>query len=201
MEPDVIHKIFDPFFTTKEAGEGTGMGLSVVHGILESSGGSITVDSKPGKGSTFRVLLPRVEAEAGEEPRSIQSIPTGKERILFVDDEESLVMIGRQMLERLGYKVETRTSSIEALAAFQHHPDNYDLVITDMTMPNLTGEGLAKELLRIRPDIPIIICTGFSYQMDPEKAVGMGIRAFIMKPFVMSEVAGTIRRVMDAANE
>lgn len=199
IEPDVIDKIYDPFFTTKGAGEGTGMGLSVVHGIVKSSGGAITVDSKVGEGSTFKVLLPRVEDEVGEEPTAIESIPTGKERILFVDDEESLVNIGQNMLERLGYQVKTRTSSIEALAAFQHNPDAYDLVMTDMTMPNMTGEGLAKALLRIRPDIPIIICTGFSYQMDPEKALAMGIRAFVMKPFVLREVAGTIRNVLDAA--
>lgn len=198
IEPDIIGKIFDPFFTTKRACEGTGMGLSVVHGIVKNSGGTITVDSKIGAGSTFKVFLPKVEEEVREEPTAIKFIPTGKERILFVDDEESLANIGQNMLERLGYLVKARTSSIEALAAFQHNPDAYDLVMTDMTMPNLTGEGLAKELLRIRPNIPIIICTGFSHQMDQEKALGMGIRAFVMKPFVLKEVAGTIRNVLDA---
>jgi PAS domain S-box-containing protein len=200
IEPDVIGKIFDPFFTTKEAGKGTGMGLSVVHGIVKSSGGSITVDSKPGKGSVFKVFFPRIDQKVREETMAVEPLPSGSERILFVDDEEALVRIGQQMLERLGYKVETRTSSIEALAAFQHNPDKYDLVITDMTMPNMTGEGLGKELLRIRPDIPIIICTGFSYQMDQEKAMGMGIRALIMKPLVMKETAETIRKVLDAAS-
>jgi PAS domain S-box-containing protein len=199
IEPDVIDKIYDPFFTTKRAGEGTGMGLSVVHGIVKSSGGNIKVDSKVGEGSTFKVLLPRVEEKVGADPTKIESIPMGNERILFVDDEESLVNIAQNMLERLGYQVKTRTSSIKALAAFQHNPDGYDLVMTDMTMPNMTGESLAKELLRIRPDIPIIICTGFSYQMDQEKALGMGISAFVMKPFVLSEVGRTIRNVLDAA--
>jgi PAS domain S-box-containing protein len=197
IEPGTIGKIFDPFFTTKEAGEGTGMGLSVVHGIVKSSGGVITVDSKRGNGSTFKVYLPRVEEAVHEQPAAIQSIPTGKERILFVDDEETLVNIGQNLLERLGYQVKTRTSSIEALAAFQHNPDAFDLVMTDMTMPNMTGEALARELFRIRPNIPIILCTGFSHQMDQEKALGMGIRAFVMKPFVLKEVAGTIRNVLD----
>jgi PAS domain S-box-containing protein len=196
IESGIVGKIFDPFFTTKGAGEGTGMGLSVVHGIVKNSGGAVTVDSKKGNGSTFKVFLPKVEEAVHEEPTAIQSIPTGKERILFVDDEETLVNIGQNMLTRLGYQVKTRTSSIEALAAFQHNPDAYDLVMTDMTMPNMTGEGLAKEILRIRPNIPIIICTGFSHQMDQEKALAMGIRAFVMKPFVLKEVAETIRNVL-----
>jgi PAS domain S-box-containing protein len=196
IEPGIVGKIFDPFFTTKGAGEGTGMGLSVVHGIVKSSGGAVTVDSKKGNGSTFKVFLPKVEQAVHDEPTAIQSMPTGKERILFVDDEETLVNIGENMLTRLGYRVKTRTSSIEALAAFEHNPDAYDLVMTDMTMPNMTGEGLAKEILRIRPNMPIIICTGFSHQMDQEKALAMGIRAFVMKPFVLKEVAETIRNVL-----
>jgi len=158
----------------------------------------INVYSEPGKGTTFKVFLPRIEQEAAEKTKeAVQAIPTGDERILFIDDEESLVKLGEQMLERLGYQVKTRTSSIETLAAFQDHPDEYDLVMTDMTMPNMTGEILAKELLRVRSDIPIIIYTGFSYQMDKEKALGMGIRAFVMKPYVVRDVAETIRKVLD----
>ncbi len=202
IEPDVIDKIFDPFFTTKATGEGTGMGLSVVHGIVRSHGGVVTVNSQPGKGTTFKVFLPKIEDRAVTKTEEAeQSLPTGNEQILFVDDEQTLVTAGEQMLERLGYQVESRTSSIEALAAFQDHPDKYDLVMTDMTMPNMTGESLAKEVLRVRPDIPIIICTGFSYQMDEQKALSMGIRAFVMKPFVMKDVAETIRKVLDVTDK
>ncbi|MBW2107251.1 MAG: PAS domain S-box protein [Deltaproteobacteria bacterium] len=199
IEPELLEKIFDPFFTTKPPGEGTGMGLAVVHGIVKSHAGAITVESEPGKGTTFRVLLPKVNHEEAlvENGHDRYALPTGKERILFVDDEVSLVRLVEQMLKLLGYQVETRTSPIEALAAFQHHPDQYDLVMTDMTMPNMTGDVLAKEFMRVRADIPVIICTGFSHQMDQEKASALGIRAFVMKPFAIKEVAEAIRKVLD----
>jgi CheY-like chemotaxis protein len=197
MVPDVLDRIFDPFFTTKEKDKGTGMGLSVVHGIVHSHGGSIYAYSEPGKGSTFRVFLPVLKRRLESEERIERPIPTGTERILFVDDELSIVNIGKKTLESLGYDVVARTSSIEALEFFKKQSDRVDIVITDLTMPNMTGEELAEELMQIRPDIPIILCTGFSAKMDEKKAMDMGIRAFISKPILKREIAKTIRKVLD----
>ncbi len=199
MTPEVLGRIFDPYFTTKEKGEGTGLGLAVVHGIVKIYGGTIRAFSEPGKGTTFHVYLPRIKEEkemAGDVSRP-GVFPTGQERVLFVDDEPVLVEIAKQMLERLGYEVTTRTSSIEALELFRTKPDQFDLVITDMTMPNMTGDKLSRELMQIRPDIPIIICTGYSERISEEKAKGMGIRVFVMKPLVMRDLANTIRNVLD----
>ena len=199
IDPEVIGRIFDPYFTTKGPGEGTGMGLSVAHGIVKSHGGDITVESAPGKGTTFRVLFPKYEGEIIGDPESIVQHAKGTERILFVDDEKAVVDAIKPMLENLGYNVIARTSSIEALEAFRNDPDAFELVITDQTMPNMTGKDLAKELMSIRPDIPIILCTGFSEQIDEKKAMLQGIRSFVMKPIVMGEIATTIREVLDPA--
>ena len=200
IPPDVIDKIFDPYFTTKETGEGTGMGLSVAHGIVKSHGGDITVESEPEKGTTFHVLLPKYEEETADTPSErIVKLPGGTERILFVDDEKGAVDAIQSMLMNLGYQVTARTSSIEALEAFRNKPDAFDLVITDMTMPNMTGKELAKEIMSIRPDISIILCTGFSEQIDEKKAKEMGISAFVMKPIVMRDIANTIREVLNPA--
>ena len=200
MTPDVLGRIFYPYFTTKEKGHGTGLGLSVVHGIIKSHGGSITVESKPGQGTTFHVYLPRMEYSKETANKMAASpykgIPTGHERILFIDDEQALVDIGKQMLEHLGYEVIIRTSSIEALELFKAEPDRFDLVITDMTMPNMTGERLAKAMIKIRPDIPIIVCTGFSERINEETVRQIGIRKLAMKPLVMQDLAGAIRRVL-----
>lgn len=201
MDRAVMERIFDPYFTTKEPGEGTGMGLAVVHGAVKSHGGAIAVDSEPGKGTTFHVYFPRMERGGAPEAEAAASIPTGSERILFVDDEKALVDMIKQMIESLGYKVAGRTSSIEALEAFRAQPDKFDLVITDQTMPNMTGEMLARKLLRIRPDIPIILCTGYSESITKEKVKAMGIRELIMKPVVRSELARIIRDVLDQENE
>jgi CheY-like chemotaxis protein/two-component sensor histidine kinase len=198
IEPELMEKIFDPFFTTKPVNEGTGMGLSVVHGIVRSHEGDITVRSDPGKGATFSVLLPRLEGKAKVETVVRNgSVPTGSERILFVDDEETVVKVGEQMLKKLGYHVESTTQAVEALAAFREQPDRYDLVITDMTMPNMTGDELTRQLKAIQPDIPIIICTGFSERINEEKAEAMGVKGFLMKPIGKSELTQLVRTILD----
>jgi PAS domain S-box-containing protein len=195
-----LDRIFDPFFTTKNSSEGTGMGLSVVHGIVGSNGGTITVSSESGQGSTFDVYLPVIERSVDPQIIDEEFIPTGTERILFVDDEQTIVNIGQQILESLGYDVTTRTSSKDALELFKTQANTFDLVITDMTMPKMTGDILTRELIRIKPDIPVILCTGFSAKMDDQKAKTQGIKAFILKPIVKREIAEIIRKVLDGKN-
>ncbi|HVO67931.1 MAG TPA: PAS domain S-box protein [Syntrophales bacterium] len=198
IDPGIMDRIFDPFFTTKTPGEGTGMGLSVVHGIVKSYNGAITVESKVGKGTTFHVYFPLVmETEEKSEVEATVRIIGGKECILFVDDEESLVQLGKDILSGLGYEVVGRTSSTEALELFRARPDRFDLVITDMTMPNMTGIELAREIMRIRPGVPVVLCTGFSEVITPEKAKAMGIKEFIMKPIIQPQISTAIRRALD----
>ena len=198
MDQAVIDRIFDPYFTTKEKTKGTGLGLAVVHGIVKNYGGDIRVYSEPGKGTVFHVYLPVINS--GFVPSEIVSdkpLPTGHETILLVDDEKQIASIEKQMLERLGYHVDVRTSSIEALKAFRALPDKYDLVITDMTMPNMTGDQLAEKIMNIRPDIPILLCTGFSENISTKRAEALGIKAFLMKPIVLKQFADTIRDLLD----
>ncbi|MGO9214987.1 MAG: PAS domain S-box protein [Syntrophales bacterium] len=198
IENEIMDRIFDPFFTTKKPGEGTGLGLSVVYGIVKSYGGAITVESEVGKGTEFNVYLPLLaETDDKKEAKVEAPIPGGKERILFVDDEAALVQLATGTLTGLGYEVIGRTGSMEALELFRERPDSFDLVITDMTMPNMTGSELAQQLMRIRPDIPVILCTGFSEAMTQEKARAIGVRDFIMKPIVQRQIAEAIRRVLD----
>lgn len=194
-----LDRIFEPFFTTKEPGAGTGLGLAVVHGIVENHGGVINVESQPGKGACFEVILPALENTPLQEPLNVESIPRGRERILVVDDEPALAASLKEMLDRLGYSVESRTDSREALEFFRSRliEAPFDLVITDMTMPRLTGEDLAVELLRTRPGMPILICTGFSEKMDAERAKAMGIRGFFMKPALMGTLARMVRDALD----
>jgi PAS domain S-box-containing protein len=194
---DIVNKIFDPFFTTKKLGEGTGLGLSVVHGIVKHSNGHITVESELGRGSTFTVYFPRITGGPEADDVSDDELPTGSDRILFVDDEEALVEMGEDILAELGYEVASRISSREALEFLKLDPTRFDLVITDQTMPEMTGVELAKEVLAIRPDMPIIMCTGFSYVVDADKARAAGIKAFAMKPLTKREIARTIRKVLD----
>jgi PAS domain S-box-containing protein len=197
VDQKYLDRIFDPYFTTKEVGKGSGMGLAVVIGIVKSHDGMITVDSKPGKGTTFHIYFPRIDAQIQENIEKAAPLPTGQERILVIDDEESIVDVTKQQAERLGYQVTAKTSSMEALELFRSQPDAFDLIITDQTMPELTGEKLAEKLMEIRPDIPVIICTGYSNKIDAEKANLIGISAFIMKPIDKTELAKTIRQVLD----
>ncbi len=199
MAPEVAERIFDPYFTTKEKGEGTGLGLAVVHGIVESHQGSIRVESKPDQGTRFHIYLPTADVKETKTAKAaVDHVPTGNERILFVDDEQTLVDLARQLLGELGYQVVATTSSMEALEHFRKAPDRFDLVITDQTMPQMTGTSLAVELMQIRPDIPIILCTGYSEFLSAKKAKEMGFRAFVKKPFLELGIAIIIREVLDA---
>jgi PAS domain S-box-containing protein len=197
MTPEILNQVFDPFFTTKQPGEGTGLGLSVVHGIIRSHDGYITVESEPGKGTTFHIYLPRDKEGARSIDKEALPVTGGKERILIVDDEDMLVELNEQRLRRLGYEVVATTSSMKALAIFRKEPHTFDLVITDYTMPNLTGMDLAVELLKVRATVPIILCTGQSDTISPEKTKEIGIREFIMKPLANRELAQAVRRVLD----
>ncbi len=198
IPPDVLPRIFDPYFTTKEVGEGTGLGLSVVHGIVQSHGGAIDVKSRLHVGTTVHVYFPCLQKEITE-PRKLKTklLPRGTEKILFLDDEKDLVEIGSKMLSELGYSVETRLDPLEALAVFRDNPDRFDLIITDMTMPKITGEKLANEILKIRSDIPIILCTGFRQELTARQLSAIGIKMVIMKPLTVTELAKAVRNVLD----
>ncbi len=199
MEPQVRERIFDPFFTTKKKGQGTGLGLSVVHGIIKSHGGETTVDSAPGRGTTFHVYLPVVDSEENHEEEAVQQIilPRGDEHILLVDDEPLLVEIMERSLSLLGYRVVGFTDSRQALKWFYRHGDRVDLIVTDMTMPHLTGADLAREILTANPQLPIILCTGYSEVMDADRARALGIRKFLVKPVENSTLAQSVRDVLD----
>lgn len=194
---EILDRIFDPYFTTKGVGKGTGMGLAVVHGIVENHGGSIRVESQVNKGTKFKVFLPAVQGSAPLDIESRKDFQGGTERILFVDDEESIARLGRLQLERLGYRVEMETSPIEALKIFAANPKQFDLVISDMTMPGMSGDIFLNNILQIRSDIPTIICTGFSERMDEERAREIGARAYVLKPLDRKELAGIVRKVLD----
>ncbi len=196
IKTEHLSRVFDPYFTTKDVGEGSGLGLSVARGIIEKHGGVITVMSEPEKGATFNIVFPTIEIEVESESETPELLPKGDERILFVDDEKAMVEALHPMLEKLGYTVSSKTSSNEALQTFKDNPDAFDLVVTDMTMPDMTGVELAEEILAVRPDTPIILCTGFSDKIDKERAQAIGVRMLVMKPVVMSELAKTIRKVL-----
>lgn len=196
IDPAIMSRIFEPFFTTKEVGQGSGMGLAVVHGIVKSHGGAITVDSKPGEGTAFHIVLPQVQ-DAKEAARDrTAAVPTGCESILYVDDEAALVELGQEMLESLGYRVTAKKNSVEALEEFKADPRSFDIIITDQTMPAMTGFNLAKQAMAIRPDIPVILCTGHSDTVTLETAREVGIREFVMKPMTIQTLAETVRSAL-----
>lgn len=199
IEDEIINHIFDPYYTTKPQGKGTGLGLAVVYGIVKDHGGIINVETRIGCDTTFTVILPVIDCtdKPDLDGENQSQPPAGNERILFVDDEESIAVFAQKMLETLGYTVRYETDSKEALEAFRDNPQGYDLVITDQTMPRLPGSELSKELMKIRPDIPIILCTGYSSMISEQKARDLGIRAFVMKPTNKLKFAQTIRKVLD----
>jgi signal transduction histidine kinase len=197
MDAETIERIFEPYFTTKEKDEGSGLGMAVVHGIVKGYGGTVAVESTPGEGSTFIIYLPRIETSEDMEPAELGPLPRGTEKVLFVDDEMPLARLGQKMLEKLGYRVDVTTNSAEALEKVRSDPQGWNIIITDQTMAGLTGSRLAAELLSIRPDLPIIICTGYSDIMDKEKAEKIGVRDYLMKPLDRAVLARTVRRALD----
>ena len=200
MSADLLTKIFEPYFTTKEQGKGTGLGLAVAYGIVKEHKGEIKVYSELGKGTTFNIYLPVMSRPSGMESHDATEVNhSGHERILVVDDEAAIAKLEKQMLERLGYKVTSRVNSLEAVEVFKARPDDFDVVVTDMTMPHLTGDQLVRELRMIRPDIPVIICTGFSERINAGKAEKIGIQGFLMKPILKAELSRIVRKVLDEA--
>jgi PAS domain S-box-containing protein len=198
--PEHISKIFDPFFTTKSVGQGTGLGLSVVHGIVSLHSGYNTVESVPGKETLFTIYFPKISGKISDDAESDKELPTGHERVLFVDDEEAIIEMGREILEELGYQVTVARDGRQALQTFRVNPSQFDIVVTDQAMPNMTGTDLAKEVLALRQDIPIVICTGFSQILDGEAVKAAGIKALTLKPLTKGEIAKTIRSALDKSS-
>jgi CheY-like chemotaxis protein len=200
MSRAVRERIFEPYFTTKGKGEGTGLGLSLVHGIVTGFGGGISVHSEPGSGTTFKVFLPLIAGEKLCEPAERrEALPGGTESVMVVDDEEAITGLERKILENLGYRVTVFGDSEQALQAFRRSPGEFDLIVTDMTMPKLTGAELALEVLACRPEMPIILCTGFSELIDAAKAKKLGIREFMPKPIEKAALARAVRRALAGA--
>jgi signal transduction histidine kinase/ActR/RegA family two-component response regulator len=202
IDPGILPRIFDPYFTTKRKGEGVGIGLDMVHRIIKSYRGDITVYSEPGKGTTFHIFLPGVRQEERQHKTDIELSKNGAgERILFVDDDSALVAMGERLLEKLGYKVEASTQSQEAYEAFYQDPNRFDIVVADYIMPDMTGLQLANKIKNIRADIPIIMCTGFSESVDKTNFKSLGIDGFLMKPIVIKQLAGLVRKLLDEKRE
>jgi CheY-like chemotaxis protein len=196
MDKPTLARIFDPFFTTKGPGEGTGLGLSVVHGIVKAHRGAITVSSQPGKGSTFTVILPKAAPPTVQEDSDTSSLEAGSERILLIDDEKDITDVAQATLQGLGYHVTAMRDGVEAVRVFSETPDLFDLVVTDQNMPNITGMELAREVLAIRSDIPVVLCTGYSEIVPPDQEQGF-IRDYIRKPVTRRELAAAIRHALD----
>ena len=201
MDEKTMARIFEPYFTTKKQGTGTGLGLAVIHGIVEDCNGFIEVESTFGKGTTFQVFLPTIKEEHAviTDKEDTTRLPTGNERIFYIDDEPALIDIGQSILTRLGYSVTTATNSIEALKKFQEFPDAFDLVITDQTMPNLTGIELAQAMFKLKPGFPVILCTGYTSALSKDEAYALGIKKFVTKPLTPKTLAETVRYVLDEA--
>jgi len=197
MNRGTMEKIFDPFFTTKARGEGTGLGLATLHGIVSACDGTVRVESEVGKGTQFTIYLPALASSDQQTIRKYETVPKGTERILFVDDEQMIAEMYADMLRSLGYTVDCRTDPLETLEVFRQNPDKYHLIITDMTMPGMTGQELGREIMRTRPGFPVMLCTGFSQQMTEQRALELGFCAFVMKPVVIGEIAEKIRRALD----
>ena len=202
IAPDLVDKVFEPYFTTKEQGKGTGMGLAVVHGIVKAHDGAVRIESRPGKGTAFRVLFPSSMQDADEDKtkrkrRTTKELPKGNESVLFIDDEKSIARMYKTILSRLGYRVTAETNPLQALRRFEAAPDDFDLVVSDISMPDMSGDKLAKKLLEIRPGLPIIVCTGYSETISEKRAAEMGIRGFLMKPVDKAEMASLAREVLD----
>lgn len=199
MDKKTMERIFDPYFTTKEVGKGTGLGLAVLYGVIKDCKGFIQVESELGKGTTFHVYIPALEKDASISAQKIErnDAPRGTEKILVVDDESLIVNLNRSVLEQLGYTVTATTNSEEALGEIRTHPDDFDLVITDQTMPNLSGVELAQEILKVTPDMPIILCSGYSSVITQEGALAIGIKKYASKPVDRKTLAKIVRQVLD----
>ena len=197
IAPEQLDRIFEPYFTTKELGRGTGMGLSTVHGIVKAYNGEIVVRSQLGKGSSFTIYLPATKRRSEADKYVAKELPGGRESVLVVDDEAPIANMTKMILQRLGYSVTTRTDSQEALELFQEGPDRFDLAITDMAMPNMTGEKLAREFKKIRPDLPVVLCTGYSNKVSGKTADQLGVSALVMKPLDRAKLAETVRKALD----
>jgi len=197
MGRKIKERIFDPYFTTKEKGKGTGLGLSVVHGIIKKLGGAISVYTEPGEGTSFHLFFPLVDGALATRAEEPGEVLFGDEKIMFVDDEADLVEVVVDMLEALGYEVAGFNNVVEALDVFKRDPDKFDLVITDKTMPKMTGFDFAAKLVELRSELPVILCTGFSEPVDLDKIEKTGIKSVIMKPMVMRDLSDKIRKVLD----
>jgi len=197
MDKATLERIFDPFFTTKPAGHGTGLGLSTVHGIMRGHEGAITVYSQPGKGTTFRLYFPAAADTAAEVEVPQREIARGRgERVLYVDDEDTLVRLGTRILRRLGYEITGCTDPAEALQAFRSNPRAFDVIVTDLSMPGMSGFDLARGLLEIRPDVPVVMTSGYLRPEDQETAARVGIRALILKPNTVEELGSVLDKLL-----
>lgn len=199
MDKKIIDRIFEPYYTTKEIGKGSGIGLAVVHGIVQRHGGSIIADSQPGQGSVFTLFFPFNDGPLEDKTDQEVYLPTGDETILYIDDEPSIAKLGKRHLENLGYTAESTTDPLQALEMVKKDKDKFDMIISDMAMPNMTGDQLITEILKINPDILTIICTGYSANVSEKEAARIGINSFAMKPLDKAELAKKVRQVLDEA--